>query len=233
MTVRLTETVPAVPPVGVIVIVPLYVPTANPLVFTVTVRMAGVVPEVGDIESQFPPLTAEAKERSGGVLETARVCDGGTAPPDCAVNVRLVGEKVMLGVPMVRFTGTVTGLFEAVDEVRVIVPPYDPGVRLPGVQKTETELGVLPVHAPFPTGLVPITLSQPPELVADTVNVMAPPLLVTFSDCGKAGAELPAKLKVTFVGETINCPTACAADVTLRVTIQVSVFPDVIVTMLV
>jgi len=53
-SVRVTATCWTTPP-EVIVIVPLYVPTARTPVETETVAVAGVLPEAGDTESQLPP----------------------------------------------------------------------------------------------------------------------------------------------------------------------------------
>jgi len=62
VTVRTTATWVAVPPAGVMVNMPLYVPALRPPGFTLTDRLAGVVPDVGETESQLPPLAATVNE---------------------------------------------------------------------------------------------------------------------------------------------------------------------------
>jgi hypothetical protein len=65
-------------------------------VFTATETLSGVVPDAGEMESQFPPAVLEA----AAVQETVEpsemvnwtVWDGGLDPPRCAENVKAPGE---------------------------------------------------------------------------------------------------------------------------------------------
>jgi hypothetical protein len=59
VTTSVTVTGTAVPGVGVRVIVPVWVPTARLVGFTLTLADTGVMPETGVIVSQLPPATAE------------------------------------------------------------------------------------------------------------------------------------------------------------------------------
>ena len=67
--------------------------------FTETVTVAGPCPDGGDADSQFPPLVVETVilQIPGGepptTLVTCVVCARGFAPPGCAWNVKLEGEK--------------------------------------------------------------------------------------------------------------------------------------------
>src|SRR2546423_11331280 len=85
VTVSVTLTVIGVlVPAGVIVIVPLYVPAARPVVFTDTFRSLGVVPVVASTEKKFagvavvPTLNCTAEAPA---LVTLTFCAAGWLPP--------------------------------------------------------------------------------------------------------------------------------------------------------
>ena len=115
-TLRLTCTTTALPPVGEIVIVPLWFPLLRLAWFTETVRMVCVVPESGLTESQLPVLEAAAVNGTPAdpaALDTVSVCVAGAEPPDTAEKPSAEALTVMLPpeVPVVlttRFTSTVT-----------------------------------------------------------------------------------------------------------------------------
>jgi hypothetical protein len=77
------------------------------------------------------------------------------------LNVRLVGDAVMGGVAvMVKMTRMTSGLFDAWDDVSVILPLYVPAERPDGETNTETDPGVVPPH-PFEVGFpLAITVSH-------------------------------------------------------------------------
>ena len=81
-TVRVTGTVcglfPA--PAAVIVTLPLYVPADNPLGFTDTLRLAGVVPEPCVTASQATEAVA-VRLKAEPLLVTDTLCATGTLPP--------------------------------------------------------------------------------------------------------------------------------------------------------
>jgi hypothetical protein len=96
--VSVTGTVMAVPPAGVTVICPLYIPPAKPVVVTETVMaLTGVVyciPAEVLNEIQLPPLvvvadTVKAAELCPAGLVTEIYCDETLAPSDAAVKVKL------------------------------------------------------------------------------------------------------------------------------------------------
>lgn len=214
VTVKVTETVSGLfaAPADVIVIVPLYTAGARPAGFTLTVRLAGVVPPPGATESQLPPFVVDAaavKVRAEPLLPTAIVLVPGGVPPCWNANDNDAGVAVRLGAAVtVNVTGTVTGLFDAWAEVMVIAPLYAPGVRPAGFTFAVRVTGVVPV--------VGATDNQLPPVVVDAAaaKLRANPLLpsATVFDAGVAPPIW--KLNDSELGATVSV----GADVTVRET---------------
>jgi hypothetical protein len=104
--------VDAPPPAGVKVIVPVYVPWFKPDRLADAVSVAGVVPDVGVTDSQFPATVdaAAVKLAAAEELETPTciVRGAGFDPPSVPENVRLTGLAVSVGeAATVRVTGIV------------------------------------------------------------------------------------------------------------------------------
>jgi len=119
ITSRVTCTTTAVPPVGVIVMLPLWLPGVRFPWFTETDKMACVVAEAVLTNSQLPVLTVATVNGTladPAALDTVNDCAAGAAPPDTAVKFSVVLLTVTLppvggGLPppallIVRVTGT-------------------------------------------------------------------------------------------------------------------------------
>lgn len=118
LTVRVTGTVCGVlvAPVAEIVMVPLYVPAARPLMFTLAATDPLPVPEVGLRLNQFTlSLTVQLSvPEPEFVMLTFWLA--GFAPPCVAVKVKLEGLRLIVGLGAaftVSVTGTVCGVFVA------------------------------------------------------------------------------------------------------------------------
>jgi hypothetical protein len=122
-----TGTTVAVPVFGDMVILPLQVPRARPVGFTVAVKVAGVLPVMGDTDNQLAPLPTAAPKNTSPTwlfeLVRAMLWDTVDVSPTVALNVRFPGEITSEGfITTVSVTGTFKGLFVACFDVSVTVP---------------------------------------------------------------------------------------------------------------
>lgn len=80
-TVNATETVTGAAPPVIVMLVE-YPPTVSPVAFTESVRLAGVVPVVGLIVSQFALGETEVVKLTAGVLDNCTLFEFGVVPPN-------------------------------------------------------------------------------------------------------------------------------------------------------
>lgn len=102
------------PPDGVIVTDPLYVPVAKLFAKIDTVTVPGVVPLDGVADSHEPPdvvFTLVVNVTAGPLLtDTLNICDEGSDPMVTMLNVSEFGDTCNAGVEeMVKATGTLKG----------------------------------------------------------------------------------------------------------------------------
>jgi hypothetical protein len=150
------------------------------------VRLAGVVPAVGDTASQFTPLevlVVTLKLSAALELPTDTNCAGGSAPP--LVYVKVDGAALSVSsvpVPTLNVTGIFATSAALVWFITAMLPKYVPAARLVGEACTEMVAGVVVT--------VWLTMSQlPPELVVG-FNVTEYPRLPMVRNCA-AGMEPP------------------------------------------
>jgi hypothetical protein len=79
--------------------VPVYVLAFNAEGFTLTVTEPGVTPEVGEAESQLPPLTALTATENfrPSALPVTVIAAEGASPPAWQAKFRLVGDALTVG----------------------------------------------------------------------------------------------------------------------------------------
>jgi hypothetical protein len=125
-TVILTGTASETPPPELIVIEPVYGPTASWAAFTETVKLPGVVPVVGETVTQFADVRA-VKFVGPPALSMWTVCAGGAVAPTVCANNSDAGTAVVLAVAA---TLSVTGTERDVGPARIMTEPwYDPAAN--------------------------------------------------------------------------------------------------------
>jgi hypothetical protein len=116
----------------------------SPAGSTETVSVAGVLPERGFTENQFPPIV-ETLNDMGAVPFTAMVCGADATPPIVKLKANDAGATDSMGAAVTkRLTGRVIGLLEAPCDVIVTDPVYVPADRPAGFTDTLRVAGVEP-----------------------------------------------------------------------------------------
>src|ERR1022692_1185377 len=113
-TVSVTATVCATPPVGVTVMLPLYVPGARPAGLTETLKLTFPVPDAGVTASHAPPVLVPALAVKLCEPVICRLCAAGSAPFCVYANASVDGLMV---------TGTPPPATLNVTEICVTTPP--------------------------------------------------------------------------------------------------------------
>jgi hypothetical protein len=136
--------------------VPVKVPALSPVTLEDTVTVAGVVPVVGETESQDAPLAAAVNVVLGVAL-SVKICEAGEAPPDVAENDSEAGLTVNVDAEFtVKVTGTVV---VSPLPVIVIVPFSVPAANPATLDVTVTVAGVVPVAGETVSHGAPLTLA--------------------------------------------------------------------------
>ena len=112
-------------PLAVTITWPLYVPVAKLAVFTATVTLPLVEPEVGDADSQAASVDVVYEKLPDPGFMTASVCDGGAACPILAVKLMLPGVTEIEGggLTTVRFALITWDELTAPNATNVMVAP--------------------------------------------------------------------------------------------------------------
>jgi hypothetical protein len=209
--VRFTPTVSGATVVseGTIAIDPVYLPGARPRGSADTVKLVGVLPDVGLTDSQLPPVADAVKSIAlPSVALMFTVC-GATVPSCWGVSARVAGEAAnAIGAVTVSVTGTLRA--EPNDGVSKIWPVYVPGAKFPGDTVTDTLPGVVPELGVADNHPVPLAI------VVETVYCVARFVLVTeIVRTADAETPEPAEAKVKDDGVAAN-----GAAWTVRVTVN-------------
>jgi hypothetical protein len=170
-----------------------YEPALSPAGLTATERLAGVVPLPGVTLSHAPPVAAAEKAKADVPVRLI-VCAAGAVPPARAVKLRLDGLAAMVGlVVTISVTLTVWDVFEAPEELIVIVALYVLAVRPVGLTAAVRVAGVVPFAG--------VTVSQtPPVTLTEKESAWPAETLIVC----EAGAEPPTReVKLSWVGETV------------------------------
>lgn len=156
VTLKVTGTV-WVMPLATIVMAPVNVPAARPVILAETVRVAGAVPVAGETVSQVAPLTV-AVNVAAGVALSVKLCEAGDAPPSVAENESAAGLTVNVDEEFtVKVTGTVV---VRPFPVTVMVPVKVPADSPVTLEDTVIVAGVVPVDGETVSQGAPLTLAE-------------------------------------------------------------------------
>jgi hypothetical protein len=162
-----------------------------------------VEPLLGFAESHPELLAAAMNIRIEPLLPTWTDCDGGGVPPIWNAKLRGAAGTMSVGAALiVRFTGIVCGLLEALAELNTMEPVYVLAARPAGLTEMLTLLGVVPPPE--------LTESQP-ELLATAIYVTFPPALAISTDW--AAGTGPPLWKEKFTGAVGTVSEGAAATV--------------------
>jgi hypothetical protein len=154
-TVKVTWIV-AVRPLPVTVMVPAKGPADSPVTLEDTVRVAGVVPVLGETLSHDPPLTLAVKVAFGLAL-TARLCEAGDTPPAVALNDNVPGLTLSVDAG---FTVNVTGIVAVWPLPATVTEPVKVPADSPEtLDETVSVAGVVPVAGETLSHDPPLTLA--------------------------------------------------------------------------